>query len=451
MSSADPTIFSGRLPDTSPHSHLVDGDSPVKTADVLPETLSNMYNGFSNMLNGAFQRMTETLGSMFQNTIQEVNREKENKVSDSNVQENNSKTLSRTRVMRRESRRRLSSPLRDSESETDNESQNSGNTVSTSHIFSKRNTSNSVSVKLPAFKGESDEKWKAYINRFEAVATHNGWTDKEKLGQLLPRLQGKAGEFTFEELSSETLSNYKKLTKEIENRFGVIESNRTYQTKFRRRDQKNGEHIQNYASELKRLYSKAYPSRDRLTKQEDLVSRFLLGLLNEKARLHVELNRDPRTIEEATEYVIEYEEATKYPKAEEYSYEARRKPTRQVKDSALDNKGKLSTSGWSQSKGKKEHEQRNEKATGFSNKNTMSQQSKYITQDDLKDVISQVLQSVQQQNYGYKNDQKKSIICYRCGEPGHYANSCVNEKANKSAQSSKALSPNAQVFMPSLN
>lgn len=38
----------------------------------------------------------------------------------------------------------------------------------------------------------------AYINRFEAVAKLNNWTDEGKLAQLLPRLQGPAGEFVYE-------------------------------------------------------------------------------------------------------------------------------------------------------------------------------------------------------------------------------------------------------------
>lgn len=94
----------------------------------------------------------------------------------------------------------------------------------------------------------------AYINRFEAVAKLNNWTDEDKLAQLLPRLRGPAGEFVYEELRPEVLSNYKRLVKKLQSRFGIIESSRTYQTKFRRRDQKNGEHAQEYAADLKRLY-----------------------------------------------------------------------------------------------------------------------------------------------------------------------------------------------------
>lgn len=93
------------------------------------------------------------------------------------------------------------------------------------------------------------------INRFVTVATHNGWTNKETLSLLQPRLQGKAGKITFEELSSESLSNYRKLTKEIEIRFWVIESNKMYQAKFRLRDQKNGEHIQNRSIMFKDFFN----------------------------------------------------------------------------------------------------------------------------------------------------------------------------------------------------
>ena len=157
-------------------------------------------------------------------------------------------------------------------------------------MFSKRNN---VSIKLPAFKGEVDESWKAYINRFEAVASYNGWGDSDKLGQLLPRLQGAAGEFAFEELNPEILSSYRKLRSELGHRFGVYESPKTFQTKFKRRDQRNGESAQAYGAALQSLYRKAYPNRDHTTRQEDLVSRFLLGLMNEKARVHLELNKDP--------------------------------------------------------------------------------------------------------------------------------------------------------------
>lgn len=241
------------------------------------------------MINGALNKMTVAIGKIFRTTVQEMNQNKDNKVSENQTQQSR-----RTGVKQRRRRLPATDSKIDSESDSDEElTKTSGSSVSTRSIFHSRSRTNSV--KLPAFRGESDDKWKAYINRFEAVAKLNNWTEEDKLAQLLPRLQGPAGEFVYEELRPEVLSNYKRLVKELQSRFGIIESSRTYQTKFRRRNQKNGEHAQEYAAELKRLYSKAYPKRDTLTKQEDLVSRFLLGLTSEKARVHVELNRDPHT------------------------------------------------------------------------------------------------------------------------------------------------------------
>jgi hypothetical protein len=46
---------------------------------------------------------------------------------------------------------------------------------------------------LPAFTGI--EKWEAWYHRFEAVAELKGWDENDKLQELLPRLQGDAGDF----------------------------------------------------------------------------------------------------------------------------------------------------------------------------------------------------------------------------------------------------------------
>jgi hypothetical protein len=47
------------------------------------------------------------------------------------------------------------------------------------------------------------------------------------------------------------------------------------------------------------MYEKAYTNRDARIRQKDLLQRFLLGIGNDKAMIHIELNKDPKTIEEA--------------------------------------------------------------------------------------------------------------------------------------------------------
>ncbi|VDI59336.1 Hypothetical predicted protein [Mytilus galloprovincialis] len=138
-------------------------------------------------------------------------------------------------------------------------------------------------AKLPSFTGK--EKWEVWINR----------------------LQGEAGDFVFDQLNSKTLKNYSKLATELKNRFWVFENKRAYKVQFNRRTQKSNE---DYAAELKRIYDKAYSNRHAKIIQEDLLQRFLMGLSDNEARIHLELNKDPKTIEEAVQEVITYKETT---------------------------------------------------------------------------------------------------------------------------------------------
>ncbi|CAC5390490.1 unnamed protein product [Mytilus coruscus] len=108
---------------------------------------------------------------------------------------------------------------------------------------------------------DSKEKWEVWLNRFQAVARLNDWDDNEKLRELIPRLQGEAGDFAFDQLPSKTLNKYTKLIKELRNRFGVTESSKTYKLQFSRRRKFSGETPEKFASELKRLYDKAYKKR----------------------------------------------------------------------------------------------------------------------------------------------------------------------------------------------
>ena len=97
---------------------------------------------------------------------------------------------------------------------------------------------------------------------------------------MLPRLQGPAGEFVFSQLKRSTLNNYRELARELDNRFKKIETPKAFAGMFSRRDQKASETVEEYAAELKRLYDKAHKNRDPVTRKEDLLRRFLDGLIS---------------------------------------------------------------------------------------------------------------------------------------------------------------------------
>lgn len=200
------------------------------------------------------------------------------------------------------SRSRLSS--REYESSSSSEEEQSDRSVLTS---SNNRTSRTCSKpKLPPFTGK--ETWKVWYNRFEEVADRQKWSEEERLDQMLPKLQGVAGEFVFGQLSRNIRSDYKALCKELKNRFRVVETSKTFGVQFSHRNQKNGETVEEYAAELKKLYDKAHARRDKETRREDLLRRFLDGLLDEKARFHVEFVKEPNNIDEAVFQVVSFQE-----------------------------------------------------------------------------------------------------------------------------------------------
>ena len=106
------------------------------------------------------------------------------------------------------------------------------------------------------------------VQRFEEIAERRNWTDDDRLDELLPKLQGAAGEFVYSQLHKKTRSNYRSLIAELNSRFRVIENAKTFCMKFTRRDQKPGETVEEYAATLKELYDKAYENRDSQTEMK---------------------------------------------------------------------------------------------------------------------------------------------------------------------------------------
>lgn len=132
------------------------------------------------------------------------------------------------------------------------------------------------------------------------------WDHQDKLRELLPRLQGKAGEFVYDQLSREVRGNFGQLVQELKNSFRKVETARTYGAQFSNRSQNPGETVEEYAADLKRLYDKAHANRDKRTRTEDLLRRFLDGLMDDRARFSVEFTKEPEDIDDAVYEVVNF-------------------------------------------------------------------------------------------------------------------------------------------------
>ena len=160
--------------------------------------------------------------------------------------------------------------------------------------------------RLPVFTGK--EPWRVWFNRFKSVAKRRKWSEDECLDELLPKLEGTAGVFVFEQLPEAVINDFKKLVRELDNRFRKVESSRTFAAQFAHRTQKASETIEEYAAELKRLYDKAHSNRDSETRKHDLLRKFLDGLSDPSARFEIEYFKEPGDIDEAVAYAVEYAE-----------------------------------------------------------------------------------------------------------------------------------------------
>lgn len=235
-----------------------------------------------------------------ENSLLHVTQELTNALKNLDLQNNRDKSLDSHRQNRLQSHR-----LAYSESDTDSDSiPDPDNLMSNSSMHVNRG--NKHYPKLPPFTGK--ESWNVWFNRFENVAKRQRWTLDEKLDEILPRLQGIAGEFVYGQLNRDTRSDYKSLCKELSNRFRIVETSKTFWVQFSHRNQKCGETAEEYAAELKMLYDKAHVNRDKETRKEDLLRRFLDGLIDDKARFHVEFIKEPKNIDEAVFQTVCFQE-----------------------------------------------------------------------------------------------------------------------------------------------
>ena len=308
-----------------------------------------------------------------------------------------------------------------------------------SGILEVRQRTHRVSVRertrLPAFTGK--ETWKVWFNRFSEVADRFRWTDEDRLDELLPRLQGDAGDFVFGQLQPNVRQDYTKLIGELNNRFRVIRTAKTFGAQFSRRCQKQNESVEEFSLDLKRLYDSAYAERDPDTRREDLLRRFLDGLYDDKARFQVEFVKEPSDIDEAVFQVVAFQETkNRSLMVQPSSDRGMKRSTRKVKcDSTdCDIEDKVNVQGVNSNRLNAINNMGSKvvaKGTEYKRKEE-TESDKYPlgrTKESIDKTLAELMRKIDEINRRISGE-RKNLTCYECGNSGHFKRECPTLNAN---------------------
>ena len=316
-------------------------------------------------------------------------------------------------------------------------------------------------VKLPPFNGR--EEWKVWIRRFESVAKRYNWDDETKLDNILPKLQGRAGDFVFDQLSEDTISCYPMLIKELNSRFHSIETEKTFAAKFSQRVQKNDETAEEYAADLKRLYAKAYKGRDSKTRQEDLVRRFLDGLKDNEARFEVEYHKEPTDIDTAVYHVVNFIQTRRRSNFRAYADRKFKMQVRRIsqesdaEESDIESFEDEDRCEYVKKLSFKEETPRGKKPSKRNQK--MESGPSQLDSKSIMDLITKALgealtgkidemqknrQDTEYHKKSYSTGNGRSVVCYACGIRGHIAKECPGDGAEQQTRSNESYKPSDQ-------
>ena len=262
------------------------------------------------------------------------------------------------------------------------------------------------------FDGSKIE-WCDYLHHFLGVAEYNGWSEREMAKHLTMAFDGNALKY-LSEFSEETLTNFELLVQELFRKHDPAERAEAWKIEFKNRKRRPKEPFSDFAQELKRLVSKAYPKMPKVATDQWILDSFIQGIQNIDMQRHIQFLH-PKDVNEAISAAVEYDAF------ESSNLDKVKKPLNaevqsiQYKPNTNNTEMQTLKNEMSEIKSLLKQNQNTSTNTSNANRNNTTFNSNYKNNQNG-------------QNNGQKFD-KKNAECYFCHKKGHLKDECRKLKA----------------------
>ena len=221
-------------------------------------------------------------------------------------------------------------------------------------------------AKPPRFDGVTIS-WDEFIMQFETCAAINGWREPEIGQHLFVSLEGEARSYVVG-LRLPRL-DYRILVQRLESWFGSVDRKESFRSKLQGRRRNPGEAATSYASEIGCLVARAFPGYPEDILRELTLKALLDGLPEGDLKHEIQMH-NPQTVEVAVRLIERFENSSK-------------KVRPQVR---------------------------------------MVGEESAVAGGDLRVLMVQILEMLKRMEPGSRG--KKTVVCFKCGEEGHYKFQC---------------------------
>ena len=255
----------------------------------------------------------------------------------------------------------------------------------------------SYTIMPEEFSGENMEDFQAWVDKYNIIATANGWNDETKQTNLPIYLTHYAFQ-TYMSLEDDEKVSYREAIAILKKKFFPTERKTMWRLQFRQMKRKNIETIDCYLFRLRKSGTLAYPNMTSEDRENFIIEQFILGSPRE-LKLHLLSVNDNLNLDEIVTIAKKFEAATTL--AQRGGVNTIRENPNQQEITAIDN-------------GEKHGNQR------------------YTNKLQLKK--GQICFRCNQYGHITRNchiRSNKPLICFNCNKLGHIARNCRSREVHK--------------------